>query len=227
MNHHGHPTPPLPPDSPQRPAPSTVAESPDLCENCARAEQTRFAGVRRKFAGIFVSSLVLVALLVAGAFFMFDGAGYPPALRARFVDSCGLPGACRCLLEHLETQGVPAASVEGFMQGDLARSTSVFSELDNGLFICGVAPGPDAQVSRTAAALKQAANAEEAFAETRGKFTNDVEELHRNGLTAHGEIRLEIVQAGYMSYCIEARHVKLEATYFLNSTRGAPAAGNC
>jgi hypothetical protein len=131
------------------------------------------------------------------------------------------------LLEHLETQGVPATSLESFLEGDLARSTSVFAEMDSGLFICGVAPGPDAQISRTAATLRNAADAQETFADSRGKFTHKVEDLLRTGLSVRGEIELEIVRAGYMSYCIEARHPQLEATYFLDSKRGAPAAGNC
>jgi hypothetical protein len=178
-------------------------------------------------AGVVASSLVLVVLLLASGYFMFTGAGYPAALRARFVNSCGLPGACRCLLEHLETQGVPASSLESFMEGDLARSTSVFAELNNGLFICGVAPSAGTHVSRTAEALKNAADAEETFADIHGKFTYKVEDLLENGLIVKGEIDLDIVRAGYMSYCIEARHAQLEATYFLDSKRGAPAAGNC
>jgi hypothetical protein len=113
------------------------------------------------------------------------------------------------------------------MEGDLARSTSVFAEMNNGLFICGVAPGEDAQVSRTAAALRNAAAAEETFADTHGKFTYEVEDLVNTGLTVRGDIELEIVKAGYLSYCIEARNEQLDATYFVDSKRGAPAAGNC
>ncbi|HZA40196.1 MAG TPA: hypothetical protein VFA00_06170 [Actinomycetota bacterium] len=223
---HSHPNPAPPSDPSQRPALTVVPESPEQCEHCARAEAPRSV-VRRKLAGVVTSSLILVVLLLASGYFMFDGAGYPAALRARFVNSCGLPGACRCLLEHLETQGVPASSVQSFLEGDLSRSTSVFAEMNNGLFICGVAPGEEAQVSRTAAALRNAAAAEETFAEANGKFTHKVEDLVRTGLTVRGDIELEIVKAGYMSYCIEARHEMLDATYFLDSQRGAPAAGNC
>jgi hypothetical protein len=219
-----HSTPPLPSDPKQPPVLSIVSESP---EHTPRTRRPRVRTVRRKLAGVVTSSLILVVLLLASAYFMFDGAGYAAALRARFVNSCGLPGACRCLLEHLETQGVPAASLESFLEGDLARSTSVFAEMNSGLFICGVAPGPDAQVSRTAAALRNAADAQETFADSSGKFTNKVGDLLRNGLSARGEIDLQIVRAGYMSYCIEARHPQLEATYFLDSKRGAPAAGHC
>jgi hypothetical protein len=219
-----HSTPPLPSDPKQPPALSIVSESP---EHSPRSGRRRAHTVRRKLAGVVTSSLILVVLLLASAYFMFDGAGYPAALRARFVNSCGLPGACRCLLEHLETQGVPAASLESFLEGDLARSTSVFAEMNSGLFICGVAPGPDAQVSRTAAALRNAADAQETFADSSGKFTDKVGDLLRNGLSVRGEIDLQIVRAGYMSYCIEARNPQLEATYFLDSKRGAPAAGNC
>jgi hypothetical protein len=222
---HSHPHPDQPSDS-QRPALSVVPQTPEACEQCARIEP-RTSPERRKLAGVVASSLVLVVLLLASGYFMFTGAGYPAELRARFVNSCGLPGACRCLLEHLETQGVPAASLKSFMEGDLARSTSVFAEMNNGLFICGVAPSAGAHVSRTAAALKNAADAEENFAGIHGKFTYKVEDLLENGLTVKGEIDLDIVRAGYMSYCIEARHAQLEATYFLDSKRGAPAAGNC
>ena len=224
---HSHPNSAPPSDPSQRPALSVVPESPDQCEHCIRNGAPRPAVLRRRLAGVVTSSLVLVVLLLASAYFMFDGAGYPAALRTRFVDSCGLPGACRCLLEHLETQGVPASSLESFLEGDLARSTSVFSEMNRGLFICGVAPGSDAQVSRTAAALRNAAGAQETFADTHGKFTYRVQDLVQNGLSVRGEIDLDIVRAGYMSYCIEARHADLEATYFLDSKRGAPSAGNC
>jgi hypothetical protein len=223
---HSHPNPDLPSDQ-QRPTLSVVPESPETCERCLRNESQRTSPARRKVAGVVTSSFVLVVLLLASGYFMFTGAGYPAALRARFVNSCELPGACRCLLEHLETQGVPASSLESFLDGDLARSTSVFAEMNSGLFICGVAPGPDAQISRTAAALKNAADAEETFADIHGKFTYKVDDLLENGLTVQGEIQLDIVRAGYMSYCIEARHAQLEATYFLDSKRGAPAAGNC
>ena len=221
-----HPNPALP-DPSQRPALSVVPETPEQCEHCIRNDRPRPHVPRRKLAGVVISSLVLVVLLLAGGYFMFTGAGYPAALRARFVNSCGLPGACRCLLEHLETQGVPASSLESFLAGDLARSTSVFAEMNNGLFICGVAPGRDAQVSRTAAALRNAGDAEEDFAGAHGRFTSKVEELLANGLRVRGEIELDIVRAGYMSYCIEARHPELEATYFLDSEKGAPTAGNC
>src|ERR671919_1325626 len=173
---HSHPNPAPPSDPSQRPALTVVPESPEQCEHCVRAEAPRSV-VRRKLAGVVTSSLILVVLLLASGYFMFDGAGYPAALRARFVNSCGLPGACRCLLEHLETQGVPASSVASFLEGDLARSTSVFAEMNSGLFICGVAPGADAQVSRTGAALKSAAEAQESYAASHGKFTSRVDDL--------------------------------------------------
>jgi hypothetical protein len=223
---HNHPNSAPPPDPSQRPALTVVPETPEQCEHCIRADRPRPLA-RGKLAGVVTSSLVLVLLLLAGGFFMFTGAGYPAALRARFVNSCGLPGACRCLLEHLETQGVPASSLESFLAGDLARSTSVFAEMNNGLFICGVAPGRDSQVSRTAAALRNAAEAEETFAGANGKFTYKMEDLVANGLAVRGDVELDIVRAGFMSYCIEARHPRLEATYFLDSERGAPTAGNC
>jgi len=223
---HSHSN-PAPPDPSQRPALSVVPETPEQCENCVRTDRPRPHVPRGRLTGVVISSLVLVVLLLASGYFMFTGAGYPAALRARFVNSCGLPGACRCLLEHLETQGVPASALESFLAGDMARSTSVFAEMNNGLFICGVAPGRDAQVSRTAAALRDAGEAEEAFAGTHGKFTYKVDELVASGLTVGGEIELDIVRAGYMNYCIEARHPDLEATYFLDSEKGAPTAGNC
>lgn len=219
-----------PSDASERPAQSVVPEVSEHCAHCAhcaRGGRQHARGLRRRLAGVFASSLVLLVLLVAGGYFMFDGAGYPAALRARFVHSCGLPGACRCLLEHLETQGVPAASVASFLEGDLSRSTSVFSEMKGGLFICGVAPGSDAHVSRTGAALQSAADAQAAFAQSHGKFTYEVGDLVENGLRVNREIELDVLRAGYMSYCIEAHHEQLDAMYFLDSTRGSPAAGNC
>jgi hypothetical protein len=205
-----------------------------MCRFCGHDYRVRRANrvslwseLRKRIPGYLASSIVLVALLVTGAFFMFRGAGYSPELRARFVNSCGLPGACGCLLEHLETQGVPGSAVTSFLQGDLARSTSVFDELDNGLVICSISEGPDALVSETASTLRNAAHAEESYAALHGTFTYNVDNLQGEGFAPPGEVTIDVVEAGPAGYCIEARHADLEDTYFLDSDRSTAATGNC